>query len=80
VWLEYACADEAAGNEYTWYAGSTKKSGRVAGTGTWDTYRAVAIGRIQLEAGLQRVLVKPAGKLSGRLFDLKSVRLKPAQD
>ncbi len=77
VWLEYACADDDAGNEYTFYAGPNKKSGRVSGTGTWDTYRSVSVGRVELDAGQQRVLVKPAGKLHGALFDLKSVRLRP---
>ncbi|HEX4147962.1 MAG TPA: hypothetical protein VHY20_03200, partial [Pirellulales bacterium] len=78
VWLEYACADDAAGNAYTLYAGNSKKSGRVSGTGSWDSYRSVPAGRLQLDAGPQRVLVKSAGKLHGALFDLKSIRLKPA--
>jgi hypothetical protein len=77
VWLEYACADDDAGNEYTLFAGSSKKSGRVSGTGSWDSYRPMSVGRVELDAGQQRVLVKPAGKLQGALFDLKSIRLKP---
>ena len=77
IWVEYACADESAGNEYTLYAGGSKKSERVVGTGTWDSYRAISIGRLEIPAGQQRVVIKPAGKLHGALFDLKSVRLKP---
>jgi putative heme-binding domain-containing protein len=77
VWLEYACADEAAGNEYTLYVGAIKKSERVSGTGSWDNYRQMSVGRLELEAGQQRVVVKPAGKLRGPLFDLKSLRLRP---
>lgn len=78
VWLDWACKDDTAGNAFLIQAGAAPVAGKVAGTGTWDTYRQVKIGAMRLEAGPQRLVVRPGGPLSGALMDLRSVRLVPS--
>jgi hypothetical protein len=79
VRLNYACADDSAGNGWTLEAGSKRLAGHVAGTGTWDNYRGVDVGRVPLTPGKQQIIVRPAGPVRGALLDLKSIELKPAK-
>ncbi|HEV3261576.1 MAG TPA: PVC-type heme-binding CxxCH protein [Gemmataceae bacterium] len=77
VWLDCACADNSAGNTFMLEAGGKQLTGKVASTGNWDTYRPAKVGTISLPAGKQQVVLRPAGKVSGALIDLRSVRLVP---
>jgi putative heme-binding domain-containing protein len=77
VWLDYACADGSAGNTFVVEAGGKRLTGKVAGTGNWDTYKKAKVGEIELHAGKQQVVFRPAGKLKEFLIDLKFVRLVP---
>jgi putative membrane-bound dehydrogenase-like protein len=75
VWLDYACADASAGNTFALEAGGKRLTSKVAGTGDWDTYKRTKVGEIELRAGKQEVVFRPAGKLREFLIDLKSVEL-----
>jgi putative membrane-bound dehydrogenase-like protein len=77
VWLDWACAAVAAGNDFVLEAGDSTLRGTVASTGNWDSYKQAHIGTVQLGAGQQRVILRPAGKVRGALIDLKAIRLVP---
>jgi len=77
VWIDYACEDKSAGNGYVVQAGTSRLTGRVAGTKNWDTYRRIHIGDISLTAGRGRVTLRPDGKITGALLDLKTLELVP---
>jgi putative heme-binding domain-containing protein len=79
VRLNYACADESSGNRYALEAGSKQLAGKVAGTGSWDNYRTVDVGRVSLAAGKQQIVVRPSDPVRGALLDLKSIELTPAK-
>ncbi len=77
VWLEWACAEESAGNSFTLEIGPKRLGGRVASTGNWDTYHRTQLAEIELQPGKQQVVFRSAGKISGSLIDLKSIELVP---
>jgi hypothetical protein len=77
--LNYACADQSAGNGWTLEAGSKRLTGNIAGTGAWESYRTAEVGRISLSAGKQQIVVRPAGPVREALMDLKAIELRPAK-
>jgi putative heme-binding domain-containing protein len=77
VWLDHACADASAGNNFVLEAGKERLEGAVIGTGTWDDYRRTKVGELALGAGPQRLEIRPQGRIRGALIDLRSVELKP---
>jgi putative heme-binding domain-containing protein len=77
VWIDYACDDSTAGNSLTVAVGNAQVTGKIVGTGTWDTYIERAIGQMHLPAGRHELVVRPAGPPQGAVIDLKSVRLYP---
>jgi putative membrane-bound dehydrogenase-like protein len=79
VYLEYACDPGSAGNAFVLEADDRTLTGKVAGTGSWDTYRRVKVGVLALKAGRQRVVMRASGPVKGALIDLKMVRLVPAK-
>lgn len=79
VSLDYACDEGSAGNEFAVVAGGLRLAGRATSTGNWDTYRTVAVGRIELVVGRQTVVVRSQGNPRGPLFDLGSIRLRPTK-
>jgi putative membrane-bound dehydrogenase-like protein len=77
VWLDYACEKGAAGKAFLLQSGLNKLTGEVASTGDWDTYRRAKVGEITLTAGRQRITFRSAGRISGPLIDLRSIKLVP---
>lgn len=75
VVLNFACADDAAGNEFELTVGPTRLAGKVPATGTWYDQREHEFGEIELQAGEQPVLLRPLGAVRGALFDLRAVNL-----
>jgi putative CocE/NonD family hydrolase len=75
VVLNFACADDAAGNEFELTIGSSRLTGKVPGTGTWHDQREAEFGEVELRAGVQAVVVRPLGAVRGALFDLRAVQL-----
>jgi hypothetical protein len=79
VTLDYACANDTAGNSYVIQTGLQQLYGKVTGTGTWDQYRQVRVGELTLTAGEQRLTFRSSGKINGHLIDLRLIRLTPTR-
>lgn len=79
VSLDYACDNSTAGQTVAVEIAGQQLRAKVMGTGNWDTYRQLQLGRVDLSAGPQQLLVRPDGVLRGPLIDLKSVRLRPVK-
>jgi hypothetical protein len=80
VWLDWACIDTSAGKAFLLEAGPNQLTGKVASTGSWDTYKQARVGAIVLGAGQQRITFRSAEHISAPLIDLKSVRLVPVTE
>lgn len=79
VFLEWACADDVAGNAFVLEGGGEPVRGVVAATGGWDRYRTGRIGRLALPAGHTPLTLRADGELRGALFDLRAIRLVPVR-
>ncbi|MBS0266861.1 MAG: HEAT repeat domain-containing protein [Planctomycetes bacterium] len=77
VWLDWACADDSAGNAYVLAAGADELRSEVRGTGGWDKYRQEKVGRFELPAGPLRLSLRPAAPPRGALADLRGIYLVP---
>ncbi len=77
--LEWACADDSAGNIALLQIGAKKMTQKVAGTGTWDDYRLHWIGTVALPMGAVEVTMCAQGPIRGALIDLKGIYLAPKQ-
>lgn len=78
VFMDYACPEAAAGNPCKLSAAGKILKSSVTSTGSWDQYRKVKMGTIQLVKGEGSVQFGPAGNIQGWLLDLRSVTLRPA--
>jgi putative membrane-bound dehydrogenase-like protein len=77
VELEWACADDSAGNVFTLQAEGKKLTHKVAGTGTWDDYKVIWISTVALTEGKVEVTMRSQGAIRGALIDLKGIYLVP---
>ena len=77
VYLNYACDNATAGNRFVLQIGNQNLTGKVDGTGTWDEYRNVEIGRITLSAGRQHATFRSDGNVRGYMIDLRAIELIP---
>jgi putative heme-binding domain-containing protein len=79
VWIDYACHNDTAGNEFELTARDERLTGRVQGTGTWDDYAFVQIGELPLPEGKTRLVMRSRGAVKGAMIDLRSIKLVPAK-
>jgi putative heme-binding domain-containing protein len=79
VELEYACHPDAAGHRFLLQSRGGRVSYEVEPTADWETYVTKPIGELDLSAGLQPLIVKPAERPLPALLDLKSVRMVPVE-
>jgi putative heme-binding domain-containing protein len=78
VTLEWACADDSAGNTYQIRVGNSVARHEVSRTGpNWATYQSIFVAEFKLPAGEHRLDIRPEGAIHGALFDLRSVTLTP---
>ncbi len=77
VYLDYACANESAGNTFALDGGEPALRGKVAGTGGWERYRTVKVGTLKLPTGVSRIALRPDDPVRGALLDLRTVLLVP---
>src|SRR5262249_13536555 len=77
ITIEWACADESAGNGYELRVGSRTHRTTAGGTGTWSRYRSIFVGEATLAAGTERLEIRPTSVPHGALFDLRAVVLTP---
>ena len=75
--IDYACADEAAGNAYVLEVAGQRLSATADSTGSWDNYRGKNLGTVKLPVGLTELVVRPSGQVRSALMDLRSIRLVP---
>ena len=79
VSMEWACANESAGNHFQVRANDKVLPGTVDGTGagTWSRYRSIFVGELTLPAGTHRLEFRPVGPIRNALLDLRAVTLTP---
>lgn len=77
VEIHYSCAEDAAGNDFVIEMGDRQLTGKIASTGTWDDYRSIVVGAVELPAGRTVVRIRPRNRLRGTLMDLKEILLNP---
>ncbi len=80
VVLDYACANDSAGNSAVVAVAGQTLGCVVEGTGTWDNYRGKDLGVIKLPAGPGELVVKPGGPIKNALLDLRGVFLRPVKE
>jgi putative membrane-bound dehydrogenase-like protein len=80
--IEWACAEESAGNRYLIRIPGREFSSVVGPTapGSWARYRTAFVAEVSLEAGPQTLDIRPDGPINNALFDLKAVVLTPRND
>ena len=76
MWLNYACTDDDAGNEWILEAGDHKLTGKVEATGSNDRYQETLAGEIDLPAGKQQIVFRSNGAIQGSLIQLGGILLK----
>lgn len=76
VYLNAACAEDAAGTVAAIDGLSIALEVAVPSTGGWDRYQAIHAGQASLPAGRHRIVVRPAAaRLDGALMDLRGLWL-----
>jgi putative membrane-bound dehydrogenase-like protein len=76
VHLDYACASNSAGNRFAIEVGGQTLGADIVATGPdWSRYTHELVGKIHLQAGEQRLIVRPAAPVRGALMDLRAVAL-----
>lgn len=76
---DYSVSPEAAGNIWQIEIGGKEVlSGTVVSTGSWETFKTVALGTVDLPAADNQVVVRSKGPVKGALLDLRAVRFVPA--
>ncbi|MDX2037518.1 MAG: HEAT repeat domain-containing protein [Isosphaeraceae bacterium] len=79
VRFDYACPGEAAGDRLAIDLGGRRIEWTVAATASWDEYRVETLGEVDLEAGEQRISVRPVGAPRAALIDLRTLELVPSR-
>jgi putative heme-binding domain-containing protein len=77
VTLDYACADEMAGNRFVIQVGEATIGGVVDGTGGWDSYRGKGVGSVELTEGEHELVFRSDGPVKQFLIDLRGIILSP---
>ena len=77
VTLDYACANETQGNRFVLAAAGQTLRGVAGGTGTWDDYRSLQLGQLELPAGSTELAFRSDGEPKSFLMDLRMIRLTP---
>ncbi len=77
VYLDYACANDSAGNTLVLDGADAPLRYTVAGTGAWSDYTLVKLGTVKLPAGAGRLTVRPDAHPRGALLDLRTLYLVP---
>ena len=78
VWMEWSVSDEESGKDFVLVAGDQEIAGKVAKSGSWETFKKVKIGEITLEDDYNLVSLKAGEDFdTGALMDLKALTLIP---
>jgi hypothetical protein len=77
VYMEWSVDEKHAGNPFLIESGPHKLESKVPSSKKWNTFRREKIGQITLDAGPQTISLKPNGKFTTALMDLRDLRLIP---
>jgi len=77
VYLDYACADDSAGNRLVIDGIDPAIHVKVAGTGGWEHYALIKLGKVKLNSGPGRITVRPDGPVKAALLDLRTIYFVP---
>jgi len=77
VEAEIACADASAGSRIRFdvEGGTNTPEFTVPGTGGWQTYRTVDLGRVELPVGSHRATLRALGKAGEAVVNVRSIRV-----
>ena len=76
--VDWACADDSAGNFFQVRIDNTSFRAMVGATGSWANYRSLFLNEVRLEAGDHRLDMSPVGPINGALADVRSISLTPS--
>jgi putative membrane-bound dehydrogenase-like protein len=79
VTLDYACANDVAGERFEIQVAGQLLAGESQGTGGWENYSGKSIGMLDLPAGAAELVMRSAGPIKAALLDLRGIRLTPVQ-
>ncbi|MEQ8763418.1 MAG: neutral/alkaline non-lysosomal ceramidase N-terminal domain-containing protein [Planctomycetota bacterium] len=79
VELEYASHPQTAGDRFLLESARGGIRATVESTGSWAQYQRVLLGTLELEAGRQRILVRPDGPPRSALMDLRALRFRRSE-
>ena len=78
VSLDWACADNAAGNAFHLRIDDRTFRAVIGTTGSWATYRSLFLRELHLEPGDHRLDMSPVGPVNGALADVRFINLTPS--
>lgn len=80
VSLEWSVDDATAGNPFYFKSPSSKITGKIGKTGSWETFKEQKIGKIKLEVGRQKLVFgSDVNDIKVGLLDLRKIVLSPAK-
>jgi hypothetical protein len=75
--IEYSVDNLEAGKQFILFSSSSNLKGKVARSGSWETYKLVKVGAIKLSKGIQKITFKSQTKFTkGAILDLREIQLK----
>jgi hypothetical protein len=79
VWIDWAQIDEYANNPIAIETedGSSRVTWKLPSTGGWGRYQKVKLGELQLQAGTQRIRLRPDGPTHKEVSDIRGLHLVP---
>ena len=77
VLVDYACPDVAAENTCRLNSSNQTLRATVATTGSWDEYRELSIGILELKKGAASIRFGAEAEINGWLMDLRAITLRP---
>ncbi len=80
VEIEYAVPDDNPPNHLRLSCGDEQLLYEITGTGTWDDYHRVTIGRWRLPAGVLQLVAEGVEPIQGAILDLREIRLRREVD
>ncbi|MEX0586087.1 MAG: c-type cytochrome, partial [Pirellulales bacterium] len=79
VFLDYACDNGSANHPFRLAIDAAELRGTIPGTGTWDDYRTIRLGKVTLTAGKATASIAAASRPRVCLLDLRRIELRPAR-
>ena len=74
----YACEDGSKGSEFSVDVSGQKLTGTAGGTGGWDKFDTLNIGKLRVDAaGQQTISVRPLTMPNGAVMNMSEIILKP---